>query len=127
MSSVSTDYLADRRELLRQQADDVQAAERLATIAAEQDHRRQRLLAVGYSADDADAIEAIRKEVEFAVLTAMAQCRRVWIDRGVLRVEESREAKFEERLSPFNVRYTGHRCTVAAVVFVRLSGGHNGR
>tara|TARA_R110002073_G_scaffold20123_12_gene72607 strand:- start:2330 stop:2719 length:390 start_codon:yes stop_codon:yes gene_type:complete len=111
-----------RRDLLAQQIEEVKAVERREAELDAADSRRQRLLAQGYSDEDVDAIEAIRRGAEFAVLTAMAQCKRVWIEGGILRVEGSQAEKHESSLKYFNALHQGHPRTVAAVVFARLSG-----
>ncbi|GAA4463497.1 hypothetical protein [Novipirellula rosea] len=109
-------------EIARQVAE-MAASDRLAIRLAVHRRRRQLLTEKGYSADEIDRIEDLRLGATYHVLCAMAQCSRVWIDDGTLHVDGTRAGQFAKRLSRYNTVPDGHDRSLAAVLYLRLTGG----
>ncbi|GAA5509522.1 hypothetical protein [Novipirellula caenicola] len=122
-NGASSNKIAGRVGEIARQVAEMAAADRLAIRLAEHRRRRQLLTEQGCTDDEIDRIEDLRLGASYHVLCAMGQCSRLWIDDGMLHVEGSRAGHFVKRLSRYNRVPDGRKCSLAAVVYQRLTGG----
>ncbi|WP_372718883.1 hypothetical protein [Novipirellula sp.] len=115
--------IAGRVGEIARQVSEMAASDRLAIRLAVHRRRRQLLSEQGYTSDEIDRIEDLRLGASYHVLCAMGQCSRLWIDDGMLHVDGSRAGHFAKRLARYNQVPDGHDRSLAAVLYLRLTGG----
>tara|TARA_R110002049_G_scaffold2750_3_gene21829 strand:+ start:18599 stop:19075 length:477 start_codon:yes stop_codon:yes gene_type:complete len=95
--------------------DDEVAIDRLAKQRHTDAARRARLLDDGYTSDDVDKIESMKRECQIVVFAAMAFCSDTRIENGVVVLEGTWSTNYAARLARFNRIHKSQKFSLAAL------------
>ncbi|TWT88007.1 hypothetical protein [Neorhodopirellula pilleata] len=106
-----------------EQIEDILAVEQAMPGEVHRMRERITLTRRGWTTAEVDAMFDLRQQCEQAVTTAMACCRCVSIEDGVVRCDGSQAERYQRRLERFNRILPPHTVSYAAFVFERMRCG----